>query len=198
MRIAHKFWIGILMMAARPAPAQTADPQMKLVGIAMFADSTVLDQPASLQMTVEGVGTIGDDCFDASAGRFIAVYAGELVPAPASGNNARTFEASLVPDTPAIYTPGGCPIHNLADPQVTSVKLTGWVTTTTAACNHVCRDDACRAACAKAFAIRGWGELTFQLLRVVDQHTLEAGAFDELWGMLTFTTPVDVTNRPFR
>jgi len=196
MRIAHKFWIGILMMAATPPPALTAEPQMKLVGTAMFADSTVLDQPASVQMTVEGVGTIGDDCLDASAGRFVAVYAGELQPT--SGDGARTFEASLAPDTPAIYTPGGCPIHDLTDPNVETVKLKAWVTPTTAACNHVCRDDHCRAACASAFAIRGVGELTFQLLRVVDQQTLEAGAFDELWGMLTFTTPVDATDRPFR
>jgi len=193
---AHKFWIGILMMVGTPAAAQADDPQAKLVGIAMFADSTILDQPASIKMTIEGVGTIGDDCFDASAGRFVAVYAGELVPT--SGDNARTFEAPLVPNTPAIYTPGGCPVHDLTDPNVETVKLTGWVTPTTAACDHVCRDDHCRAACARAFAIRGVGELTFQLLRVVDQHTIEAGAFDELWGMLTFTTPVDATDRPFR
>ncbi len=185
-----------MLMMVGTAAAQRADPQTKLVGTAMFADSTILDQPASVEMTIEGVGTIGDDCFDASAGRFVAVYAGELVPT--SDDSARTFEASLVPDTPAIHTPGGCPIHDLADPNVETVKLTGWVTPTTAACGHVCRDDACRAACARAFAIRGAGELTFQLLRVVDQQTLEAGAFDELWGMLTFTTPVDATNRPFR
>jgi hypothetical protein len=134
------------------------DSNATLVGYATLPAPVELPATGRVHVRFFGAAALGDECPDHTAGRFIAAYDGTLVVEPDG-----RFEAQLVPFSPPVTTPAGCPITNLDFRYIDSITIT-----------------------AELPGLDGQGWLTFQTLSSADNSDLQNGDFGNLHAQLLF------------
>jgi hypothetical protein len=151
--------LAALIPACRAAEARP-ESRATLAGTAQFPTDLPTTDHGTVRLTIRGSAEVSDDCKTSSNQNFVATYDGELVVQPDG-----QFNSSLYPTSPTVALANGCSatqIHNVN--QVTSIAIDAQL-----------GDEV------------GHGGLTYQNLAAVDGDELNAGAFDELVGELTFT-----------
>ena len=153
----------LLLAALIPAcRAAEARPESKatLSGVAQFPDALPTTDHGSVRLTIRGSAEVSDDCKTSGDQNFVATYDGELIVQPDG-----QFNSSLYPTSSTVALANGCTATQIRNVhQVTSIELDAQL-----------GDEV------------GRGTLTVQNLAAVDGDELNAGAFDELVGELTFT-----------
>jgi hypothetical protein len=153
--------LAALIPACRAAEARP-ESRATLAGTAQFPNELPTTDRGTVRLTIRGIAELSDDCKTSGDQSFVATYDGELIVQP-DGH----FDSSLYPTSPTIALESGCSatqIHNVH--QVTSIEIG-----------------------AELGDQVGRGALTYQNLAAIDGDELNAGAFDELVGELTFTRP---------
>ena len=151
--------LAALIPACRAAEARP-ESRATLAGTAQFPDALPTTDHGSVRLTVRGSAEVSDDCKTSGDQNFVGTYDGELVVQPDG-----QFNASLYPTSASVALANGCSasqIHTVH--QVTSIEIDAQL-----------GDEV------------GHGALTYQNLAAIDGDELNAGAFDELAGELTFT-----------
>ena len=154
----------LLLAALSACRAAEARPESRttLTGTAQFPTELPTTDRGTVRLTIRGTAEVSDDCKTSGDQDFVATYDGELIV-----QSGGQFNASLYPTSPTVALANGCgatQIRNIH--QVTSIEIA-----------------------AELGDQVGRGTLTYQNLAAIDGAELEAGAFDELVGELTFTRP---------
>jgi hypothetical protein len=155
----------ILLLAALSAcRSAEARPESKatLTGTAQFPNELPTTDHGSVRLTIRGTAEVSDDCKTSGDQNFVATYDGELIVQPDG-----QFNSSLYPGSPTVALANGCSATQIRNiHQLTSIEISAQL-----------GDEV------------GRGTLTVQNLAAVDGDELNAGAFDELVGEITFTRP---------
>jgi hypothetical protein len=156
-------WIGLVSDPACPRAQAQDESRAELVGYAYFTD-VVPDatQVGRVRFILRGTGDISDDCPDADRRQWIAEYDGQLEVA-----RDGAFEAHLVPFSPAVATPSGCPVTRVVVERVQTIQVD---------------------ALLPYYHLEGFGWLDFQTLTSTDNERLQRGSFDTLHATMQFKT----------
>jgi hypothetical protein len=153
----------LLLVALSACRAAEARPESRttLTGTAQFPNDLPTTDRGSVRLTLRGTAEVSDDCKTSSDQSFVATYDGQLIVQP-DGH----FDASLYPTSPTVALASGCTATDIRNIRQVSIELDAQL-----------GDEV------------GRGTLTYQNLAAIDGDELQAGAFDELAGELTFTRP---------
>jgi hypothetical protein len=116
-----------------------------------------------VRMIIHGTGDISDECPDADRRAFVSELDGRVVIAPDG-----SFAVDLFPFSPAVATPSGCEVTNVAIERIDSVTITVGV---------------------PALDREGIGWIDFQTLSSVDNDELQRGDYGTLHTSLYFPPP---------
>ena len=154
----------LLLAALSACHAAEARPESKatLTGAARFPADLPTTDRGTVRLTLRGSAEVSDDCKQSGDQDFVATYDGTLIVQPDG-----QFNASLFPSSPTVVLANGCTATSIRNiHQLTAIEITAEL-----------GDEV------------GRGSLTNQNLAAIDGDELNAGAFDELVGELTFTRP---------
>ena len=149
--------VAALIPACRAADARP-ESKATLVGTAQFPNEVPTTDHGSVRLTINGTAEVSDDCKTSGDQNFTATYDGQLIVQPDGRFNANLFPSAL----------------NLADGcRATAIRQIDQIANIQLG--------------AQLGDQVGFGALSYQNLAAIDGDELQAGAFDELAGDLTFT-----------
>jgi hypothetical protein len=156
-------WIGVASSPAGQHAQAQEEPESRaqLVGYAYFTD-VIPDatQVGTVRFILRGTGDISDDCPDADHRQWVAEYDGKLEVA-----RDGAFEAHLVPLSPPVATPSGCPVTRVVVERVQTIMVDARLPN---------------------YHLEGFGWLDFQTLTSTDNDRLQSGTFDTLHATMQF------------
>lgn len=138
--------VPLVFIGCREASSAERSSGATVSGRAAFADSDLdrdnahrqvnlpAGQSGTLHVVVRGTGTIdAPDCNDAQTGQFVAYYDGQLTV-----NSDGSFSTPVYPNSPPVFTAGGCAVRGIESAQVAAVDFHATLQATNDGCRDLC------------------------------------------------------------